>query len=70
LIWDDWTSEPRDIDDLSDRLEQLSHFPCQRGRSTRIICSTGMSSTSSSMRCSPGFSQSEPPRPCPAVPRG
>jgi hypothetical protein len=25
-IWDDWTSDPRDLDDPSDRLEQLSYF--------------------------------------------
>jgi hypothetical protein len=31
-IWDDWTSDPRDFDNVSHRLEQLSHFLCQRGR--------------------------------------
>jgi hypothetical protein len=30
-IWDDWTSDPGDLDDLSDRFEQLSHFLCQPG---------------------------------------
>jgi hypothetical protein len=29
-IWDNWTSGPRDLDDLSDRLEKLSYFLCQR----------------------------------------
>jgi hypothetical protein len=30
-IWDHSTSDPRDLDDLSGMLEQLSHFLCQRG---------------------------------------
>jgi hypothetical protein len=30
-IWDDWTSDPQDLDDLLNRLEQLSHFLYSRG---------------------------------------
>jgi hypothetical protein len=45
--WDDWTRDPRDLDDLSDRLEQLSHFPYQRGTFNVDCLLAGMSSTSS-----------------------